>query len=827
MAGGVRFAVRQMLRSPGYALAVIVTLALGIGVNTAVFSMVDGFLLRRLPYPQPDRLAALVTHLEGTDRGGHWSKEDDSHGVHDWLMAKQHISAATVAAYEGQMGSTASGVNLAAETGSGHVARFVTATAVTSHFFSVLGLEPLIGREFSNAESRPGGARAVVLSYGLWQSLFAGDSAVLGRTVRLKGEPFTVIGVLPAAATMPHGNSELYTVLQPGDAQGACAGYDCGILMRLKPGATWDEVRGELAHLPVHPDTDSTPSGAWLYAQPMQNSLNDDSSRPKVLVLMLAVSLILLIACANLAGLTMARIGGRTQELATRMALGASRWRLLRQLWLESLLPAALGAAASMGLASACLRAVSSVLPATMQPLGGFAIDGRVLLFTLAATLATTVLFGALPALVARRVALRSAMSAKSYSVAAGTGRSRRLLIAGEVALTVVLVAAAGVLVRTLVYLETLPPGFDAHNVTLGKVSLDEARYHSPAAFTNLLAHSLAATRRIPGVENVAAGLSVPYERGLNWGAQIADGPHAGERISTSTSWVTPDYFATLRVPILAGREVKDSDTAPSEPVAVVNEAFARKYFGTANAVGRFLTKPQSAAQQPPMRMRIVGVVGDVTKEQGIAWTAPLGTEPVLYLPAAQFPAAMLAPVHLWFEPSLIVRTRGPVANLGQSMAAVLAGVDRDLSFSGFYRFEDLMETELAMQRIEVLLLGSLALLALLLSAVGVGSLVAAAIVERRREIGIRIALGATIGDSVRTMLRSGLTPVLVGAGVGLAACFAVLRLLRSEIYGVGPYDLWTLAATPALLFALSLLAALVPAQRITRIDPAETLRAE
>ncbi|GGG92262.1 hypothetical protein GCM10011586_03680 [Silvibacterium dinghuense] len=814
-----------MRRAPGPALAVVVTLALGIGVNTAVFSMVDGFLLRRLPYPEPQRLAALVTHIEGTDRSGHWLDEDDSHGLDDWRLVKQHVTAATVAAYEGQVGSTANGVNLAAETASGHVARFVTAAAVTSHFFEVLGIEPLLGRAFTDEESRAGGTRAAMLSYGLWQSAFAGDRGVLGRTISVKGEPYTVVGVLPAGFTKPHGDSQLYTVLQPGDAQGACSGYDCGILLRLRAGATWDKVRGELAHLPIHPDARSTPSRAWLYAQPMQQYLGEDN-RPRILALMLAVGFILLIACANLAGLTMVRIAGRTQELATRLALGGTRWRLLRQLWLESLLPAGLGAMASVGLASACLRMMEHLLPPELQPMGGFAIDGRVLLFTLAATLVTTVLFGALPALAVRRVELRAAMAAKNYSIAGGSGRSRRLLIAGEVALTVVLVAASGVMTRTLVYLETLPPGFNAHNITLGKLSLDEDRYHEPAAFDDLLTRSLAAMRSIPGVENAAAGLSVPYERGLNWNVQIADGKSAGERTNTNLSWVSPQYFEALRVPVLSGREVSEIDTAASEPVAVVNLAFAKQFFGTANAVGHHLKLPKLGKQDLPP-MRIVGVVGDVTKEQGIVWTAPLGTEPVLYLPAAQFPARMLAPAHLWFEPSWIIRTRVPVADLSRAMTSSLASVDRDLSFSGFYSFDDLMGHELAMQHVEVTLLGTLAILALLLSAVGVGSLVASAVVERRREIGIRMALGATLGESMRRTVRAGLMPVLFGVSAGMMSCFAVLRMLRSEIYGVKTYDVWTLMLTPLLLLGISLLAALVPSGRIAQIDPAETLRSE
>jgi predicted permease len=823
MVNDLKFALRQLRKSPGFTVAVVVTLALGIGVNAAVFSMVDGFMLRRLPYPEPQRVGALMTHLEGTgSRGQFFSEEGDSVNTSDWRLVSQNTTAATVAAWEGDAEVGQNGVNLKAGADTGGAVRFVHATAVTADYFQVLGIRPYLGRGFTEDESRPGGPKAVVLSYGLWQSMFHGNRDVLGHAVDLKGQPYPIVGVLPPNAVTPQ-SAELWDVLQPG-VGGACNGYDCGILMRLKPGATWQQVQTELSAL--HP-TANYSSGVkkWFYAQPMQQYLGSNM-KPKVMVLMLAVGFILLIACANLAGLSLVRISRRTQEFATRLALGATRLDVLRQVWAESLLLATVGAAGGLMLANAILAGLSQLLSAWMIPLGGFALDGRVLAFTVAATVLTTLLFGALPALTARRIDLRAAIAENSYSVAGGSRRLRSALISAEVALTVILVAASGLLVHTLVHLEMLPPGFDPHNVLTATASLDEARYHDQANFLSLLNESIAAMKRIPGVENAAVGLSVPYQRGLNLPVRFMGGKNAGAMRSASTAYVTPGYFVALRMPILAGRGVRDADTAKSEPVTVVNEAFAKKFFGSADVVGRhFSLELGSMKGAPPLT--IVGVVGDVTKVQGIDQTAPLGTEPVFYVPAAQFPGAALATIHLWFQPSWIVRTTGNVAGLREAMRKAMADADPNLPISGFHSMEELMDQELETQRIEVLLLGVLAGLALLLSAVGIYALVSNLVVQRTREIGIRMAFGSSVQRAMVEIGSSGLIAAGAGLIAGVGLSFLVLRALRSELYGVGVYDPVTLVAAPALLALIALVASLLPVLRISRIDPAMTLRNE
>ncbi|MGC2160848.1 MAG: ABC transporter permease [Silvibacterium sp.] len=825
MLNDLKFALRQLRKSPGFAAAVIVTLALGIGVNAAVFSMVDGFMLRRLPYPEPQRIAALMTHAQGTGQSGHYFEEDDdSHNTSDWRLVSQNVPSVIAAASEGDVEIGQSGVNLKAGADAGGAVRFVHATAVTAHYFEVLGIQPYLGRGFTDDESRVGGPKAIVLSYGLWQSMFHGDRGVLGRVVDVKGAPYTVVGVLPRNAVTPS-NAELWDTLQP-DEGGACSGYDCDILLRLKPGATWQQVDAELGHLHRPPNENyGLHTKTWLFAQPLQQYLGSDM-KPKLLILMLAVGFILLIACANLAGLALVRISRRTQELATRLALGATRFDVLRQVWVESLLLAFLGAAAGLMLANAILAGLSQLLPGWMIPLGGFALDGRVLGFTLAAMLLTSLFFGALPALAARRIDLRAAIAANSKSVAGGPRRLRAVLISAEVALTVVLVAASGLLVRTLTHLETLPPGFDSHNVMTATASLDDARYHSAAAFDSLLTQSIAAMKRIPGVEDAAVGLSVPYQRGLNLAVRLFDGKNAGQLAGVSTAYVTPGYFSTLRMRILAGRGVSDADTATSGPVVVVNEAFAQKFFGEANAVGRHFSIAMGRTTTGPP-MTIVGIVSNVTKEPGIHRTAPLGTEPVFYVPATQFPADALSMVHLWFQPSWIVRTSGPVAGLAEAMQRAMADADPNLPISGFHSMDELMQQELETQRIEVLLLSVLAGLALLLSAVGIYALVSNLVVQRTREIGIRMALGSSIEQAMVEIGSSGLYAAGAGLVVGMGLSFVVLRVLKSELYGVGVYDPVTMLTAPALLALIALAASLLPALRISRIDPALTLRSE
>jgi predicted permease len=383
-----------------------------------------------------------------------------------------------------------------------------------------------------------------------------------------------------------------------------------------------------------------------------------------------------------------------------------------------------------------------------------------------------------------------------------------------------VLLAGAGLLIRTLVYLQTLPPGFDANNVLTAKVSLDDARYHDSAAFHNLLQQSLVAMKRIPGVESAAVGLSLPYERGLNNGIVIADGPSAGKQYTSSGAYVTPEYFQAMRIPVLAGRSFADGDVATSEMVALVNYTFARRLLGSNEPMGRHI-------KTNGLTYTVVGMVADVTKRPGVMGTAPLDKEAIYYVPATQMSQPMVNLAHVWFQPSWVVRTTRPIAGLTEAMQKALAEADPSLPFAGFQSLKEIQADALQQQRFEVLLLGSLAGLALLLSLVGIYGLVSNIVVQRTREIGIRMALGSSVHQAMLEVGTSGVAAVGMGIAGGLALSALSLSLIKSELYGVKTYDPLTFVVVLALLMIAATAAAFLPTRRIARIDPASTLRAE
>jgi predicted permease len=491
----------------------------------------------------------------------------------------------------------------------------------------------------------------------------------------------------------------------------------------------------------------------------------------------------------------------------------------MQQVWAESALLALAGGVIGLATAVGLLRALVALLPPDIVPFGGVALDTRVLLFTLLISIGTSLLFGMLPALAIFRMDPASVLGQRTVAGPRGS-RARQVLIAAEVALTVVLLAGSGLLIRSLVHLETLPPGFDAHGVMTAQASLDQVDYHDPAHFATLMRDSVAAMQRIPGVTQAAVGLSLPYERGLNDGITVKDGKQAGQQAMTSVIYITPGYFDALGMQLRDGRALTDGDAATSEQVAIVNESFARQILHDPNPVGRLLGTGKTTT-------RIVGVVNDVQTKPGLDDTGPISTERTLYIPAAQVDAHMLALVHIWFQPNWIIRSAHLDAQTPAAMQRALASVDPNLPFASFHTMDELLSTALAQQRIEVALLSSLAVLALLLAGLGIFALVSSVVTDRQREFGIRLALGSPISDSMLVAGRSGLMPAVIGLASGLALTLVVLRVMRSALFGVSSYDPLTLIATGALLMVLAALASLLPALRITRIQPAEVLRAE
>jgi predicted permease len=806
-----RGTLRRLAQSPGFALAVILTLALSIGANTAVFSLVNALLLRPLPYPQPDRLAGIemISNQDAPDPSTAIDGET-------WELIRDQVPQvqATVSSLGAPVGNA---TNIRTPAG----VRSVSSVRVSAGFFQALGELPVMGRTFTAEEDRDGGPHAVIISHQLWHTAFQSDPHILGKAILVKGEPYTVIGVLGPRFTVP-GAADIYTPIRPART-GEGGGTNYSFMARLKPGASWQEANAALGRL--HPkmldwhEHDLRPGERRaLQFIPLEEHLSADEHDP-ALALLLATGFIVLIACANLASLTLVRMRRRSYELATRLALGAGRWPLMQQLWTESAVLAIAGGVIGLATAVGLLRALVALLPPEIVPFGGVALDTRVLLFTLVISIGTSLLFGMLPALAVFRMDPASVLGQRTVAGARGS-RARQVLIAAEVALTVVLLAGSGLLIRSLVHLETLPPGFDAHGVLTAQASLDEAEYHDPARFATLMRESVAAMERIPGVTNAAVGLSLPYERGLNDGITVKDGKQAGQEEMTSVIYTTPGYFGALGMQLRDGRAFTDGDTATTEQVGIVNESFARQILHDPNPVGRTLGTGKTTT-------RIVGVVNDVQTKPGIDATGPISTERTLYIPAAQIDAHMLALVHVWFQPNWIIRSTHLDAQTPAAMQHALASVDPNLPFASFHTMEELLSTALAQQRIEVALLSSLAVLALLLAALGIFALVSSVVIDRQREFGIRIALGSPLSDSMLVAGRSGLMPAVLGLVSGLALTLLVLRVMRSALFGVSSYDPLTLTVTGALLLALAAIASLLPALRITRIQPAVVLRAE
>lgn len=800
----LKLAARQLRRNPGFTATVLITLALAIGANTAIFSLVNALLLQSLPYPHPERMGTIYSRVTGANPG------DDRTGIDGlrWELLRDNVPA-LISAVSG--GST--GVNLRA----GSHVEYVHDGRVSTHYFDVLGIHPVIGRNFSEEEDRPGGPRAVILSYAIWRNDFGANPQILGQSIDLRSEPCAVVGVLPQSATTPL-NADVYTALQPSQ-RGQGGGTNFEAITRLRDGASWQEADAQInrAWVTVAQNFEKRNLGSHIvYHSVSLQKGETDSLRPQVLALMVAAGLILLIACANLAGLTLVRVLRRTPEVTTRLALGASPWELQQQLWIENLLLAIIGGAVGIGVGFLALRGLLMMLPPDFLPVAQVPLDMRVMAFTLAAALLTSILFGMLPALAVRKVDLHSSMGGRSIA-GVGSTRLRQAMIAGEVAVTVALLAASGLVIRTLVHLETLPRGFDPGGVMIAKASLDDAHYHNAPNFDQLLDKSTAAMRQIPGVVDAAVGLSVPYESVLNDEVTFSDGRMAGKDAGTDVVYVTPGYFRTLHMSLLAGRFFTDADGRTAEHVAIVNRTFARKFYGGGTPLGHYLDK----------NTRIVGEVADVPISSNLNPIAPLQGEETMYIPAAQVDPQSLALIHIFVQPDWIVRTAGPIQGLTAEMQRALSSADPDLPASGFYSMGDLMARTLATQRIEVALLGSMAALALLLSAVGIFALVANMVAQRTREIGIRMALGSTIAQAMVQIGRAGALASAAGLGAGLLLCAAALPVIQSWLYGVGVYDAPTLEAVVLILVVITLMATILPTLRIARIDPARTLREE
>jgi predicted permease len=803
-----RFALRQLRKSPGFTLIVIGTLALCIGVNTAVFSVLDAVLLRSAPYPKPERLATVVT----ASRGGGVEDVDMSQTGALFEAVRDHISGLDVAASGGP-----GGANFDAN----GRPEFIQQQRVSAGYFRVLGIAPRAGREFSRQEDVPEGVAVAILSDAFWQRAFHGDLAVLGRTISLRGEPYTVVGIMPREfrAASP---VDVWTPLRP-NRQGEGGGSNYEVTARLRPGVSWAQASEQLRSLSQALNADPAfPREMNNFEEhiiPLQTGATADV-RSELLLTWAAVLMVLLIGCVNIAGLLLARSGARGREIATRMALGASRAAIVRQLLMESVLMALAGGIVGIGVGGFALDWLKQLGAEKSQLWYPIELDARVLAVMLGVALLTSLLFGLAPALSTSRLDIRTVLNEAGRAIA-GTRRpwTRDALVTAEVALSLVLLVGAGLMVRTLVWLNGLDPGFDTHNVLAAEASLQDARYQTSAAVNRLYTQTLERMRRIPGVQSAAVALTLPYERPLNDGFRLVDGddrdPHSGEFV-----YASPAYFETMRIPLLAGRPLRDSDTPQSMRVVVVSESFARKYFH-GDALGRHLKTGKEASE-------IVGICGDVQQHSGLTRAqGPLSVEPTVYLPPSQLGDSYVKLVHTWFSPKWVIRTSGPSANLSAQISATVAEVDPRLPIAHFRTVDELRNVQTGTQRYLAALFSVLAGLALLLAAIGLYGLISQSVAQRRHEIGVRLALGATGRQTIASVIRPAILLSVAGIATGLGMSLVAVRFLRAMLWGVRATDPVTFAATSAILVVVAALASAAPALRILRIDPAETLRSE
>jgi predicted permease len=806
----VRFGIRLLARSPGFACLAIGILAIVIGANTVVYTLVDHLFVRPLPYPDAGRLVAVSRHYEQ----GNVSADNISQNGITALTLREKVPSLDLA-----VGGGSGGVNLVAD----GRAEYVQQQRVSAGYFRVLGVPPALGREFTAEEDRQGGPMAVVLSHRTWTRLFDADPAILGKTISLRGEPFTVVGVMPAAFR-PYVIADLWTPIRP-STEGEGSGQNYLLVARLRDGTTFGEANGQvqsvgnaLLNKLYRPGPDLRLS---MRLVSLREGLYGETGKP-VLLIWAAVGLVLLLGCVNIAGLLLVRGAARVTEVSTRMALGGSRAAIVRQLLVESVILAVCGGAVGAGLGVAVGRLAT---PQLFEVFGFSAVpDLRVLIIVGGATLLTSVVFGLFPAVQTARLNLRETLVENGSLSIAGHARQwpARAMVVTEIVLCIVLLVGSGLLIRTFRHLSTLQPGFDDTNVIAGTVSLQDARYRSDAEVNQLFARTLESIRRAPGVEAAAVALSLPYERPMNSGWRFhTDAEQRREAINVT--YVTPDYFKTLRIPLREGRAFTDGDTRTSAPVVIVNEAFVQRYARDESPIGRFLAFGRDNTGTP---LQIVGVVAAVQQQNsGLGSYGPVNTIPGAFVPAAQYGDGFSL-AHTWFQPSWIVRTTSESpATIIPAMRSALSAVDPQLPFIRFRTFDDLRGEALVMQRIETIVLGALAGVALVLATLGVYGLVSHSVARRRREFGVRLALGATPLQIIKLATGAAVVLGLVGVSVGLVLARTAAQLIRGLLFGVQVHDLPTFAAAGILMFVTAIVAGLIPALRTLRLSQATILR--
>jgi putative ABC transport system permease protein len=808
IAADVRYALRTLRRNPGFAIVVLLTLALGIGANAAIFSVVNGVLLRPLPYRDADRLMVIGGDLR---RPG-LNDIPASAGEYVDYRDRSHVFD-QVAAYD------TAGFNL---TGSGEPER-IEGAVVTTTFFSLLGASAQIGRTFVAAEDQPGRDDVVVLSHALWTRRFSANPAIVGQMVPVDGKLAQVVGVMPAAFQFPDRTIEIWKpfVLDAdalSDNNRGSHGYTA--LARLKAGITHQQAQADLNAVTAmfkadHPGNYRNGFSATLH--PLQDEIVGDTGRP-LMVLLGAVAVVLLIACANVANLLLARAASRRKEIALRIALGASRGRLVRQLITESVLISAIGGLIGLGLAAWGVDLLIASAPDSIPRIHEVGVDGRVAAFTALVSLATGLVFGLVPALRASRAPVNDALKEGGRASGGGVhGFAGRALVVSEVALSLVLLIAAGLLIHSFTRLQDVAPGFDTSRLLTFRLSLSESRYTTFQKGQTFFDELFASLRRTPDVRAAAAINAMPFSGfggSRTFHVEGREEQRPEDQPEEQLRIVTDGYFAAMGIPIVAGREFTERDSLTQPRVAVVNDALARKHWPHESPIG----KRVSFSTNEPQWYEIVGVAGNI-KHRALE----AADRPELYVPYRQplFSGWTVRPMYV------IVRTS---ANPPATVPAVrheIARLDRDQPISDVRTMDERIGRSLSGRRFNMVLLALFAGLALTLAAVGIYGIVAYSVTERTHEIGVRVALGAQRRDVIAMVIGQGMPMAVTGTAIGVAASAALARLMSSLLFGVSAVDPATFVAIPSLLLAVALAACYLPARRATRVDPLQTLRSE
>jgi putative ABC transport system permease protein len=803
----LRYGIRMLRKNPGFTSIAVLTLALGIGANTAIFSVVNSVLLRPFPYPESERLMQVwrgipppTRTLASVTQFLFWR---ENNRIFESMTAVEAVGA---------------GVNL---TG-GDEPEVVRGARVSAEFFRVYGIPPAQGRSFTVEEDRPGGDRVVVISDGLWKRRFGADQGILGKSVELAGEPYSVIGIMPPGFEA-RGAADIWMPLRP-VAHNQDRIYPLAVIGRLKPGATREQAQAEMDAVArmfrlQQPALMSNNEGIVVedYHQAMVGNV-----RTELLVLLGAVGFVLLIACANVASLLLARAAARQKEVAIRSALGAGRFRLIQQSLTESALLALLGGALGLLVARLGLKALLALGSWNLPRMSEVQIDGRALLLTLAVALLTGILFGLAPALQLAKVNLNSVLNESGVRASAGIQRSRfrSAIVVAEIGLSSMLLVGAALLIQTFANLRGVNPGFEPANVLTFQLSMPEEGYNSTARVSAFFDQTLQRIEALPGVETAAVVTRLPLESGLMMSFSTE-----GMQDVRFAGWnmISPNYFRALSVPLRQGRNFTEEDSRSSPAVTIINEALARQYFPGKDPIGELLTfgKFEGPIFVEGAR-QIVGVVGDV---RGADLKNP--AIPRVYIPDTQVPDGMTRFINRLLPVSFMVRTSIDPLTLAAAVKQEVLDVNREQPIFNVRSLEQMMVDSISRQRFQMILVGVFAAVALILAAIGLYGVMSYSVGQRTGEIGIRMALGAQPRDVLKLIVGQGVILTVIGLALGLAGALALTRLMAGLLFGVSPTDALTFAAIALLLTSVALLASYIPARRAMKIDPLTALRHE